>query len=163
MKRFSTPVRTHSLKISQVPNYFFKICKSKHAFNFCLKNPCFSDPTSNGTFFNLTSEELLETTTIASAHNETVSKTILGMDEAKFNKWCVIMFFLLMMFMDTISATLNVLITMSYHGAMMAPSDDPEDPVEGGEASDQAAATPDFEQLNDNVIKGNVCHDEQSK
>ena len=85
------------------------------------------------------------------------------MDEEKFNKWCVVMFFLLMMFMDTISATLNVLITMNYHGAMMAPSDDPEDPVEGGEASDQAAATPDFEQLNENVIKGNVCHDEQSK
>ena len=54
---------------------------------------------------------------------------------------------------------------MNYHGAMMAPNDDPEDPVEGGEASDQAAAsaTPDFEQLNENVIKGNVCHDEQSK
>ena len=85
------------------------------------------------------------------------------MDEAKFNKWCVVMFFLLMMFMDTISVSLNLLITMSYHGAMMDPNDDPEDPVEGEEASDQAAATPDFAQLNENVIKGNVCHDEQSK
>ena len=123
---------------------------------------CITDPTLNETFFNSTSEELLETTTIGSASNETMSKT--SVDQANYNKWCVVMFFLIMMFMDTISATLNILITMSYPGAMMAPSDDPEDPVEGEEASGEVAATtPDFEQLNENVIKGNVCHDEQSK
>ena len=82
------------------------------------------------------------------------------MDENEFDRWCVVLFLVMCMVLDMISATLNIYITMKNPGLMMV---NPEDPMEGEEISDQAAATPDFEQLNENIIKGNLCHDEQSK
>ena len=87
-----------------------------------------------------------------------MSKTILGMDAHEFNRWCVVLFLVICTVLDMISATLNILITMRNPGIM-----NPEDSVEGEEASDHGAATPEFELLNENVIKGNLCHDDQSK